>query len=101
MSAYDLAAQEPGDEGDDVDAQHPSDAFAPVTTGRWRNRDEAYQTLEALARYLSAIEPHSPTPYLIRRAVNWGHLPLPELMAEIMEEEGDLNRLVQLLGLRR
>lgn len=73
----------------------------PVQSGAWSHRDEAYRTLEALADYLAAIEPHSPTPYLIRRAVNWGRLPLPDLMAEIMREEGDLNRLVQLLGLSR
>ncbi len=69
--------------------------------GGWRDREEAYRTLETLADYLAAIEPHSPTPYLIRRAVNWGRLPLPDLMAEIMREEGDLNRLVQVLGLSR
>jgi type VI secretion system protein ImpA len=101
MPAEDLNAPDPRDEETDSDTQPPPHAGAPVGTGGWRNRDEAYQTLEALARYLSAIEPHSPTPYLIRRAVNWGRLPLPELMAEIMEEEGDLNRMVQLLGLRR
>jgi len=66
---------------------------------QWHNRDEAYATLEALAAYLSRIEPHSPTPYLLRRAVNWGRMPLPELMAEIIREEGDLNRLAHLLGL--
>ena len=73
----------------------------PVVLGAWQHRDEAYRTLEALAEYLATVEPHSPTPYLIRRAVNWGRLPLPELMAEIMREEGDLNRMVQLLGLSR
>jgi type VI secretion system protein ImpA len=72
-----------------------------VVVGTWQHRDEAYRTLEALAEYLATVEPHSPTPYLIRRAVNWGRLPLPELMAEIMREEGDLNRMVQLLGLSR
>lgn len=72
-----------------------------VQAGAWSHRDEAYRTLEALADYLAAIEPHSPTPYLIRRAVNWGRLPLPDLMTEIMREEGDLNRMVQLLGLSR
>jgi type VI secretion system protein ImpA len=79
----------------------PHVALSPVVTGAWPNRDEAYRTLEALAEYLAAIEPHSPTPYLIRRAVNWGRLPLPALMAEIMQEEGDLNRMVQLLGLNK
>ena len=78
-----------------------SPAPALVAVSAWRNRDEAYRTLEALSQYLQSIEPHSPTPYLIRRAVNWGRLPLPELMAEIMQEEGDLNRMVQLLGLNK
>ncbi|QJE01574.1 type VI secretion system protein TssA [Massilia forsythiae] len=73
-------------------------APAPVKAG-WRNRDEAYAALEAIADYLNRIEPHSPTPYLLRRAVNWGRMPLPELMAEIIREEGDLNRLGHLLGL--
>ncbi|WP_226929299.1 type VI secretion system protein TssA [Janthinobacterium aquaticum] len=71
-----------------------------VMAGAWKNRKEAYATLEALADYLSAVEPHSPTPYLLRRAVKWGNMPLPELMAEIIREEGDLNRLANVLGLK-
>ena len=74
-------------------------APAALALGGWNNRDEAYAALEAIADYLSKIEPHSPTPYLLRRAVNWGRMPLPELMAEIIREEGDLNRLGHLLGL--
>ncbi|NGZ86039.1 type VI secretion system protein TssA [Duganella aceris] len=71
-----------------------------VALSGWKNRHEAYATLSALADYLSLVEPHSPTPYLLRRAVNWGRMPLPELMAEIIREEGDLNRLVNMLGLK-
>lgn len=71
-----------------------------VALSGWKNRDEAYAALGAIADYLSLVEPHSPTPYLLRRAVNWGRMPLPELMAEIIREEGDLNRLVNMLGLR-
>ena len=72
----------------------------PAVMGNWKSREQAYKTLEMLAEYLSKTEPHSPTPYLIRRAVNWGRMPLPELMAEIMREEGDLNRMMSLLGLK-
>jgi len=72
----------------------------PVTLSHWQSRHEAYVTLEAIADYLAVVEPHSPTPYLLRRAVNWGRMPLPELMAEIIKEEGDLNRLMNLIGLR-
>jgi type VI secretion system protein ImpA len=66
--------------------------------GPWRSREEAYATLEAVAAYLQKREPHSPTPYLIKKAVRWGKLPLPELMQEIMREEGDLNRMSNLFG---
>jgi type VI secretion system protein ImpA len=73
---------------------------AVAATANWRNRGEAYATLEALVDYLMLIEPHSPVPFLIRRAVNWGRMPLPEVIAEIIREEGDLNRLVNVLGLK-
>ncbi|HAT33633.1 MAG TPA: type VI secretion system protein TssA [Janthinobacterium sp.] len=73
---------------------------AQVPLSGWKNRHEAYATLGAIADYLSLVEPHSPTPYLLRRAVNWGRMPLPELMAEIIREEGDLNRLMNVLGLK-
>jgi type VI secretion system protein ImpA len=71
-----------------------------VETAHWRNRTEAYATLEALADYLSEVEPHSPTPFLIRRAVNWGRMSLPEVIAEIIREEGDVSRLFNVLGIR-
>ncbi len=102
------APQQPRDTGASMEPQPSMPAAglapepsAPVQLGQWSSRDEAYRTLEALADYLGAIEPHSPTPYLIRRAVNWGRMPLPELFAEIMREEGDLNRMMNVLGLQR
>ncbi|WP_051378680.1 type VI secretion system protein TssA [Derxia gummosa] len=67
----------------------------------WPSRAAAYRTLEAIADYLQDIEPHSPTPYLIRRAVNWGRMPLPQLMQEMLREEGDIGRLFRLLGVEQ
>jgi type VI secretion system protein ImpA len=93
-----------GDAMDDELRNAPGgEAAAAATALRladWRNREEAYRTLEAIADYLGELEPHSPTPYLIRRAVQWGRLPLPELMAEILREEGDLGRFMSLLGMQ-
>ncbi|WP_296948017.1 type VI secretion system protein TssA [uncultured Massilia sp.] len=102
-----LLQMTPPDRADAADAPAPpvAEGVAPavaapqVVASGWSSREEAYATLEAIADYLSRIEPHSPTPYLLRRAVNWGRMPLPELMAEIVREEGDLNRLGHLLGL--
>lgn len=81
----------------------PKDNFADndphLATGLIRSRADAYRQLEGIANFLQSIEPHSPTPYLIRRAVSWGRMPLPELMQEVLREEGDLNRLFTVLGL--
>ncbi|NHZ83172.1 type VI secretion system protein TssA [Massilia sp. CCM 8695] len=81
-------------------APAPAHSDADVPLSGWRNRAEAYVTLDALARYLMELEPHSPVPFLIRRALHWGSMPLPELIAEIIREEGDLKRLVGVLGLK-
>ena len=67
----------------------------------WGSRENSYQSLESLANYLSKVEPHSLTPYLIRKAVHWGRMPLLDLLVEIMNEEGDLNRLIQILGITK
>lgn len=80
-------------------APAPEPVVAPAAPG-WRNRAEAYATLAALADYISSVEPHSPTPFLIRRAVNWGRMSLPEVIAEIIREEGDVSRLFNVLGVQ-
>lgn len=81
-----------------------SSAAAPLpqaaTTGRIGSRAEAYQLLELAAAYLMREEPHSPTPYLVNRAVAWGSMPLPQLMQEVLREDGDLNRYFSIIGVR-
>lgn len=72
---------------------------APLPTGPIASRQEAYRMLEAAAAYLQRTEPHSPTPYLVKRAVTWGQMSLADLMQEILREEGDLTRYFSLLGL--
>lgn len=64
-----------------------------------RSREEAYRRLTEVADYLLRTEPHSPTPYLVMRAVNWGKMPLSELLQELAAGEGDLARIYTLLGM--
>lgn len=68
--------------------------------GPINSREDAYRMLEAVALYLQKTEPHSPTPYLVQRAVTWGRMSLADLMQEIVREEGDLTRYFSLLGIR-
>ena len=76
---------------DSVSAAVPTDGAGIV------DRSHAYRLLQLIADYLERQEPHSPTPYLLRRAVSWGQMSLAELMQEIVREEGDLNRYLALL----
>ncbi len=61
------------------------------------SRDQAYRLLAEVADYLSRAEPHSPTPYLLRRAISWGRMSLPELLQELMEDDGGRRTVQKLL----
>ena len=52
-----------------------------------QSREEAYRLLAVVADYLMRYEPHSPVPYMLKRALDWGGKPLPELLAELMAGE--------------
>jgi type VI secretion system protein ImpA len=53
-----------------------------------------------VAAFLEKAEPHSPTPYLVKRAVTWGRMSLADLMQEVVREEGDISRYFSLLGIK-
>ena len=72
----------------------PSSSGGPI-----RSRTDAYRRLSEAADYLLRVEPHSPTPYLVKRAVEWGNMNLPELLQQIVRNEGELNEIDRLLQL--
>lgn len=63
-----------------------------------RTREEAYRQLSEIAEFLMRTEPHSPTPYLIRRAAEWGEMDLPELVQQLSQSGSDISRLLDALG---
>lgn len=64
-----------------------------------QDRQQAYAALMAIADYLHRLEPHSPTPYLIQRAVDLGQLSLPEMIRDVSASAGSLDRFFELLGI--
>lgn len=62
------------------------------------SRDEAYRQLALVAEYLAKTEPHSPVPYLINRAVEWGQKQLRDLLTELINADPESRRLWPLLG---
>ncbi|WP_044874338.1 type VI secretion system protein TssA [Pseudomonas sp. LFM046] len=77
----------------------PSEAeMPPAFTGAPGSREDAYRQLALIADYLARTEPHSPVPYVIRRAVEWGNQPLGELLEELISADAEARRLWKLLG---
>ncbi len=63
------------------------------------SRDQAYQMMARAADILASIEPHSPVPYLVRRAVQLGGLPFPELIQAFVREQPVLDNMFRELGI--
>lgn len=78
----------------DQDGEAPE---APPGGSRIRSRAEAYQLLSEAADYLARTEPHSPTHYLVRRAISWGGMKLEELLPELVRNPGELAEIARLL----
>lgn len=72
-----------------------------IVSDSQRLRADAYRQLESVAGTLLQIEPHSPIPYMIRRAVTLGKLPFPKLMTQLVHEESTLDMFHRELGLVR
>lgn len=72
-----------------------------ASIGPIASRADAYQRLREASDYLMRTEPHSPVPYLVRRAISWGNLSLAELLEELLQKNADLNTINALLGIRK
>ncbi|HZX30949.1 MAG TPA: type VI secretion system protein TssA [Rhodocyclaceae bacterium] len=67
--------------------------------GPIRDRTDAYARLAAAADFLMRVEPHSPAPYLVKRAVDWGNLNTAELYHEVFVRFGGQLSIFELLGI--
>lgn len=62
------------------------------------NRATAYAALEDIAAYLLKEDPHSPVPYLIRRAIVWGKMNTSELYHELFVKHQGKITIFDILG---
>jgi len=69
--------------------------------GTIRTREDAYRQLAEAADFLARIEPHSPTPYLVRRAVAWGGKKFEDLIPELVQNNQEIEEIFQLLRIER
>jgi type VI secretion system protein ImpA len=63
-------------------------------------RAEVYRQLAQAAAVLRELEPHSPIPYLIQRAVELGSLPFPDLINALIRDDAILKELRREFGIK-
>ena len=62
------------------------------------SRSDAFDALQKIAEFFEKTEPHSPIPYAIRQITRWGHMSLPELLKELIEDDGIMQSLSKRVG---
>lgn len=63
------------------------------------SRQSLYQQIAEIAQRLEQLEPHSPVPYLLRRAVAVGMLPFPEMIKSFVRDQSVLEEMARELAL--
>lgn len=95
-----LAPRTEGEPSETTEAGSPTGSITGAGIGAGiRSRQHAYGLLAEIADWLAVTEPHSPTPFLIRRAISWGGMGLNELLVELIDEEASrrpIRRLLQM-----
>jgi type VI secretion system protein ImpA len=81
----------------------PQDNTGPAATAapaKLVTRADVYRQLAEAATVLRGLEPHSPIPYLLQRAVELGALSFPELIKELVRDANILGALNRELGIK-
>ncbi len=81
-----------GGSGDGSDGGTPS----PF---KLKNRAEAFICLRKAAEFLMQDDPHSPVPYLVNTAIEWGERSAPELYQQLFLTQGGQLNIFEIMGL--
>jgi type VI secretion system protein ImpA len=65
-----------------------------------RTREDAFRALLQVADYFKRTEPHSPVAYALEQAVRWGRMSLPELLTELVSEQGVRDQVFKVVGIK-
>jgi type VI secretion system protein ImpA len=84
----------------DKEAGEAAPGVSPGTAGAVLSRTDLYRQVGVAAQSLRELEPHSPIPYLLLRAVELGMMPFPKLMQELIRDANVLTELKRELGIK-
>jgi|SRR5581483_7853229 len=93
----DIGAADTGEEAAPEETEEGQ--AAPVARAKTLTREDLYRQLSEVAGKLQQIEPHSPIPYLIQKAVELGAMPFPMLMRALIRDENVITEMNRELGI--
>ena len=65
-----------------------------------RTREDAFRDLMKVAEFFRRTEPHSVVSYALEQVVRWGRLSLPELLVELIPDEGPRKSVFKQVGIK-
>src|SRR5262249_1542508 len=81
-------------------APAPQASAAPADAGAIQSREDAFGRLKKVAEYFREHEPQSIIPYALEQVSNWGKMSLPELLSELISDEGARKNLFKQVGIK-
>jgi type VI secretion system protein ImpA len=84
-----------------AETETPAAIEATAGIGPITSRAEAYRRLSEAADFLARTEPHSPTPYLVRRAISWGGMRLEDLLPDLFRNHAEVDEVFRLLQIAK
>lgn len=83
-----------------VEEDPAAPAALPPSGGPVRSREDALRQLQEVAEYFRRTEPHSPLSYTLDDLVRRGRMSLPELLVELLPDQGARNIFLTAAGIR-
>jgi type VI secretion system protein ImpA len=74
-------------------------APAVAAPGVISSREDAFRTLAEVATYFRRTDPQNLLSYALEQVVRWGRMPLPELLLELIPDEGPRKNLFKQVGI--
>ena len=68
--------------------------------GAITSRDEAFKQLLRISDFFKKTEPHSPLAAILQRAVDWGNMPLEQLIQELIPDNSSREHFKHLTGIK-
>ncbi|MDG1048595.1 MAG: type VI secretion system protein TssA [Planctomycetota bacterium] len=96
------SGEETGDEATPEASSEETTGAAQKTApaGELATREQALQQLVKISEFFKRTEPHSPLAYILERGVRWAHTPLPQLLGELIPDQGARETFNALTGVQ-